>query len=231
MWKTTIFLSSIESQPQKVGYFTQFEIFSHVGCSKWSHTNLKSATIDLKWVNLKYKTEHELHWCHFRFQHSAQWLVEDISYIILLDRWYACGTSNDNEWINLLRFWVHLLLLFAVASVMKNDLSISKIFIPTPYCWQKRTLIEMTACFQLLSIVVTCCHLLSIVVPLIVIRCHSLYHSNVAPLSFYQQSLENISKAEEDLCMRFTKWFLWRNWICSRQNVESCFSKLNLWFY
>ena len=188
MWKTTIFLSSIESQPQKVGYFTQFEIFSHVGGSKRSHTNLKSKTVDLKWVNLKYKTEHELHWCHFRFQHSAQWLVEDISYIILLDRWYACGTSNDNEWINLLRFWVHLLLLFVVASVMKNYLSILKIFIPTPYCWQKRTWIVMTTRFHLLSVVVICCHLLSIAVPLIAIRCHSLYHSNVTPLSFYQRS-------------------------------------------
>ena len=86
--KNNNFLSSIEPQPQKVGYFTQFEIFRHVGGSKRSHTNLKSKTVDLKWVNLKYKAEHELHWCHFRFQHNAEWSVEGISYIILLDRWY-----------------------------------------------------------------------------------------------------------------------------------------------
>ena len=100
----------------------------------------------------------------------------------------GCGTSNDNEWINLLRFWVHLLLLFVVASVMKNYLSILKIFIPTPYCWQKRTWIVMTTRFHLLSVVVICCHLLSIAVPLIAIRCHSLHHSNVTPISFYQRS-------------------------------------------
>ena len=36
---------------------TQFEIFSHVGGSKRSRINLKSDNGNLKWVNLKYKTD------------------------------------------------------------------------------------------------------------------------------------------------------------------------------
>ena len=80
--------------PQSIGYFTRFEIFSHVGGSRGSHINLNSEIVSLKWVNPKYKTdcfiwtERELNWCHFAFKHSAQLSVEGISYVILLDRLY-----------------------------------------------------------------------------------------------------------------------------------------------
>ena len=98
------FLSSIRLLPWRVGYFTQFEIFSHVGGSKQSHINLK-----FEIVNLKYKTDcfmwrkRELHWCHFAFQCSAQWSVEGISYNSLRSfiQRHAIGTSSYNEWINL----------------------------------------------------------------------------------------------------------------------------------
>ena len=123
------------------------------------------------------------------------WAVAILNSLRSLIQRYVRGTSSDNEWINLLRFWVHLLLLFAVASAMRNYLFILKIFIPTPYCWQKRTLIEMTTRFHSLSPIVTCYLSLSIFVPLIVIKCHSLYHSlsfavtlYITRLSFYQQS-------------------------------------------
>ena len=90
---------------------------------------------------------------------------------------YACGTSSDNAWINLHRFWIHLLLLSAIASfVMRNGLLFFKMFIAAPYCWQKRTLTKAIIRFYLLSLAFTCCHSLSLAVPLIVIRCHLLYH-------------------------------------------------------
>ena len=42
------FLISLGPLPQKVGYFTQFEIFSHIGGSRRSHINLKSEILNLK---------------------------------------------------------------------------------------------------------------------------------------------------------------------------------------
>ena len=129
-------LSSIESQPQKVGYVTQFEIFSHI-----SGPNDPRLILNLNSVNLKYKAERELHWCHFAFQYSDQWSVQGISCIILLDSWYkdTRSTSSDSEWINLLRFWIQLLLLFAVASVIRNGFFIFKIFIPFIYFFFTQT--------------------------------------------------------------------------------------------
>ena len=34
--------------PQRVGYFTQFEMFNHVGRSRRSHINLSSEIVNLK---------------------------------------------------------------------------------------------------------------------------------------------------------------------------------------
>ena len=71
------FLISLGPLPQKVGYFTQFEIFSHIGGSRRSHINLKSEILNLKWLNPKYKTdcfvwtERELDWYRFAFKYSA----------------------------------------------------------------------------------------------------------------------------------------------------------------
>ena len=167
--------------------------------------NCKSDIVNLKWVNLKYKTDcfiwkkPELRLCHFAFQCSAQWPVERISYssIVYTKVWYASGTSKDNEWINLHRFWVHLLLLFAITSrVMRNYLFVFKIFIRTPYCRQKnQTFTEMITRCHWMSLFVTCCHLLSLVVRLVVTSCHSMYHSlsfvvtrYITRLPFYQRS-------------------------------------------
>ena len=76
---------------KKLVILLNMTLFSHLGCSRCSHINLKSEIVNLKWVNLKYKTdcfiwtERELHWCHFAFKYSAQWSVERISYVITLD--------------------------------------------------------------------------------------------------------------------------------------------------
>ena len=69
--------------------------------------NLKSEIVNLKLVNLKYKTycfilrKRKLHWCHFAFQYSVQRSVEDISCIILVDLLYksmrVVHPSSDNE--------------------------------------------------------------------------------------------------------------------------------------
>ena len=88
------FLSSFGPLPRFV--LLNMRLFSHVGDFRRSHINLKSEIINLRWVNPKYKTdcfkwtERELHWCHFgfAFKCSAQWSVERISYVILLDRLY-----------------------------------------------------------------------------------------------------------------------------------------------
>ena len=92
---------------------------------------------------------------------------------------YASGTSSEHKWINLHRFWIHLLLLFALTSgVMRNDLFPFKIIIPTPYCYQKKTLTEMTTGRHSLSLVViyrySLFHSLSLVAIPRTHRCHSL---------------------------------------------------------
>ena len=46
--KNNNFPSSLGPLSQRVGYFTQFEIFSHVGGSKRSHINLNSEIVNLK---------------------------------------------------------------------------------------------------------------------------------------------------------------------------------------
>ena len=93
---------------------------------------------------------------------------------------HASGTSSDNEWI-IYRFWIHLLLLFAIASdVMRNDLFVFKIFIPTLYCcnYQSKRLLIVIHCHSLSLVVsvITRFHSLSFVVPLVVICCR--YHSS-----------------------------------------------------
>ena len=83
---------------------------------------------------------------------------------------YASGTSSDNEWINLHRFWIHLLLMFALTSgVMRNDLFVFKIIIPTP-------LTKMTIRSRSRSLAISCCHSLLLVVPLVVTSCYPSYH-------------------------------------------------------
>ena len=94
------------------------------------------------------------------------------NYVILLIQKHLSGKSRDNEWIN-------LQILNTSAATVCNSfwcnekwLFVFKIFIPTSYCLQKRTLTEMTIRYNSLSLVVTCRHLLS----RIIISCHSLYH-------------------------------------------------------
>ena len=164
--------------------------------------NCKSDIVNLKWLNLKYKTDCFI-WknlncasatSHFNAVFSGQ-LRLSLTLRSFIQR-YASGTSKDNEWINLHRFWVHLLLLFAIISgVMRNYLFAFKIFIPTPYCRQKnQTLTEMITCCHWMWLVVTCCHLLSLVVRLVVTSCHSIHSLSfvvtryITRLPFYQRS-------------------------------------------
>ena len=173
------FLSSLGPLPQRVDYFTQFEVFSHVGGSRRSHINLNSEIVNLKWVNPKYKTdcfiwtECKLHWCHFAFK--IQCSVVSWGYLLrnslgsFIQR-YASGTSSDNEWINLHRFWIHLLLMFALTSgVMRNDLFVFKIIIPAQDRWQKKNFNQND---HSLSFAVTRYLLLSFIVTLCSTRCH-----------------------------------------------------------
>ena len=46
--KTTSFGAAADLHHKKAGYFTQFEIFSHVGGSRRSRFNLKSDVVNLK---------------------------------------------------------------------------------------------------------------------------------------------------------------------------------------
>ena len=174
------FLGSLGPLPQRVEYFTQFEVFSHVGGSRRSHVNLNSEIVNLKWVNRKYKTDYfiwtecKLHWCHFAFKIQSS--VVSWGYLLrnslgsFIQR-HVSGTSGDNEWINLHRFWIYLLLLFALTSgIMRNDdLCVFKIITPTPDCWQKK---NFNGNFHSLSFVVTCYLLLSFIVTRCSTRCH-----------------------------------------------------------
>ena len=124
---------------------------------------------------------------------------------------------------------MHLLLLFVIASgVMRNDLFVFKIFIPTPYCGhkKKRTLTELTTRCHSLSLVVTCRHALSLVT-----SCHSLYHS----LSFVVISLvclfiidpRKTSKDQKKTLHVLYKKSAQTKLKMFKENVESFFSKFN----
>ena len=84
--KKTANIEQHQTTALKYRFFTQFEIFSRTSGSKESHINLKSEIVNLKWVNLKYKTgrfiwrKRKLHWCHFVLQYT-QWSVEKISLV------------------------------------------------------------------------------------------------------------------------------------------------------
>ena len=56
--KNNKFWSSIGTKPEKAGYFTQFEIISHIGDSR-SRFDLRSDIVNLKWVNLRLIVLHE----------------------------------------------------------------------------------------------------------------------------------------------------------------------------
>ena len=108
--------------------------------------------------------------------------------------------SSYNKWINLHIFKIHLLLLFTTAYFWCNEKWPFLLWnIPTPYCWQKkRSSTEMTNLCHSLSFIVTCCNSLSLVVPVLVTSCHSLYHSlsfvvtrsitRITRIPFYQRS-------------------------------------------
>ena len=129
-------------------------------------------------------------------------------------------TSSDNEWINLHRFWIHLLIMFALTSgVMRNDLFVYKIIIPTPDCWQKKnfdrndhSLSFAVTRYLLLSFIVTLCstrcHKLPFFVPLVAIRFHSMYHSLVLLSTILGKHL---MIRRRHLHVHY-KVMLWRNW-------------------
>ena len=96
---------------------------------------------------------------------------------------YASGTSSDNEWINILRFLINVLLLFALTSGgMRNDLFVFKIIIPTP-------LTKMTIRSHSRSLAISCCHSLLLVVPLVVTSCYSSYHLLSFVVTWYSTRL------------------------------------------
>ena len=118
---------------------------------------------------------------------------------------------------------------------MRNDLFVFKIFIPTPYCWQKKdfnqndsSLSFAVTCCHLLSFVITRystrCHQLPFVVPLVVICCHSILSLSDFLSMILGKHLKIISRHLHVLCKinALTKSKM------LKENVESCFSKLNL---
>ena len=142
MWKTTIFwAASFPCHKKLVILFNLRYLVTPMAPDNPTLINCKSDIVNLKWLNLKYKTDCFI-WknlncasatSHFNAVFSGQ-LRLSLTLRSFIQR-YASGTSKDNEWINLHRFWVHLLLLFAIISgVMRNYLFAFKIFIPTPYC-------------------------------------------------------------------------------------------------
>ena len=120
---------------------------------------------------------------------------------------------------------------------MRNDLFVFKIFIPTPYWWQKkRILTEMTTRCHSLSLVVTCCHSLSLVVPLVVTSCYSLYHSLSFFATRYSHLLSVFLSAILGKHLQIIKRHLYVVYKMNaltkskmfKENVEFCFNKLNL---
>ena len=83
-------------------------------------------------------------------------------------------------------FWVLVSALNSIGLLQRSssrfkEFSLRCLVVGSSLIWKKEKLAEMvTRCHSLsfvVPLVVTRCHSLSLVVPLVVIRCHSLYHS------------------------------------------------------
>ena len=100
---------------------------------------------------------------------------------------------------------------------------------------RKRTLTEMTTRCHSLSLVVTCCHSLSLFVSLVVTSCHSLYHSlsfvvtRYYPLSVFLSAIlgKHLKVIRRHLHVLYKMNVSMKSKMV-KENVEFCFSKLNL---
>ena len=247
--KNNNFLSSIGPLTQKVGNFTQFEIFATsmapddptlIGNLKFKSEMSKSEIKN--WLFYMKRIWTALVPLHISLQCSVvSWGYLSRNSLGSFIQRYTRSTSKDSEWINLHRFWVHLLLLFAITfGVMRNDLFVFKIFIPTPYCWQKKEEktnldlkwpLAVIRCYSL-PLFTICCHLLSLAVRLVVTSCHSIYHSSLVVIRcslFYLFISDPIGTH-----LTIKRWHL--RVLCKmnaltkskmfQKNVKSCFSRL-----
>ena len=88
LWETTIFWAESDPCLKKLVILLnlRYLVMSVAPNDSTLIWNLKLLIWNIK-LTASYRRKHELHWCHLAFQCSAQWSVEGISYIILLDRY------------------------------------------------------------------------------------------------------------------------------------------------
>ena len=214
--------------------------FCKADCNRKKRTPTPSTlVITLKLLAINESCEKQ----QFFEQHQCPVVSEGISYIILWNRLYKDmrveHRKTTSEWNY--RFWINLQLLSAIASgVMRNDLFVFKIFIPTPYCWQKKEEktnldlkwpLAVIRCYSL-PLVTICCHLLSLAVRLVVTSCHSIYHSSLVVIrcSLFYLFISNPIGTH----LTIKRWHL--HVLCKmnaltkskmfQKNVKSCFSRL-----